>query len=177
MFTDLTNQPVAIPGITDSIANAIACRLLSMGAKVIVSACSSKKLKLTLSKICELTNFPYGEIWLPNPENDLLELSDHYYIVAGNHQDDLENFYNCSQDFIVSQGEGLPGRVWLEKQPEWMLDVSAESEGYFSRNQIAGVFGVKTGFAIPVIIEEKVVMIMAFFTCDLRPDASQFVTR
>ena len=138
---------------------------------------ATSNLKLTLSKICELTNFPYGEIWLPNPENDLLELSAIYHIVAGNHQDDLEHFYNCSQDFIVSQGEGLPGRVWLEKQPEWMLDVSAESEGYFSRNQIAGVFGVKTGFAIPVVVEEKVVMIMAFFTCELRPDASQFLTK
>ena len=123
-----------------------------------------------------MTNFPYGEIWFPNPENDLLELSPNYHVVAGNHQNDLELFYNCSQDFIVSQGEGLPGRVWLEKQPEWMLDVSAESEGYFSRNQIARVFGVKTGFAIPVVVEEKVLMIMAFFACEFRPDSSQLLT-
>ena len=137
---------------------------------------ATSNLKLTLSKICELTNFPYGEIWLPNPENDLLELTPDYHVVAGTHQDDLEQFYYCSQDFIVSQGEGLPGRVWLERKPEWLLDASAESEGYFLRNKIAGVFGVQTGFAIPLVIEERVLMIMAFFACELRPNTSQFLT-
>ncbi len=134
---------------------------------------SSNNLKSTLGKICELTNFSYGEIWLPNAENNLLELSSDYYVVAGNHQNDLELFYECSQDFVLSLGEGLPGRVWLKKKPEWILDVSAESEGYFLRNQIAGVYGVKTGFAVPVILEEKVLMIMAFFAGDLRPYSSE----
>ena len=136
---------------------------------------SSKNLKSTLRKICELTNFSYGEIWLPKAENDFLELSSNYYVVSGNLQDDLRLFHECTQDFILSKGEGLPGRVWLNQEPESILDVSAESEGYFLRNKIAGVCGVKTGFAIPVIVKEKVLMIMAFFACDIRPDSSEYL--
>lgn len=129
---------------------------------------SSDNLKSILNEICQLTKFSYGEIWFPNDENNFLELSSNYYIVNDIHQYDLELFYECSQGFIMSKGEGLPGRVFLNQKSEWMLDVSAESEDYFLRNKIAGVCGVKTGFAVPVKIEEEVLMIMAFFTCDLR---------
>ncbi|PSB10101.1 GAF domain-containing protein [Pleurocapsa sp. CCALA 161] len=130
---------------------------------------SSDNLKLILNKICQLTNFPYGEIWFPNDENNFIELSSNYYIANDIHQYDLELFYECSQEFIMSKGEGLPGRVFLNQKPEWMLDVSsAESEDSFLRNTIAGVCGVKTGFAVPVKIEKEVLMIMVFFTCELR---------
>lgn len=135
-------------------------------------------LKNKLTKICQLTKFGYGEIWLPNNENDenvFLELSSNYYVVASSNQHDLELFYECSKGFIMSKGEGLPGRVFSSTKPEWMLDVSAESENSFLRNKIAGVCGVKTGFAIPLIEEEKVLMIMAFFTCEFRPYSSEYL--
>ena len=140
---------------------------------------ASDNLKSILNEICQLTNFSYGEIWFPNDENTCLELNSDYYVVSDVvsdlHQDDLELFHECSQGFIMSKGEGLPGRVFLSKESEWMLDVSAESEDGFLRNKIAGICGVKTGFAIPVIKEEKVLIIMAFFSCDLRPYSSEYL--
>ena len=136
---------------------------------------SDNKLTSILNEICQLTNFPYGEIWIPNENNNFLEISSNYHVAAHNHQYDLQLFHHCSEDFIMSQGEGLPGRVWLNKKPEWILNVSAESEGYFLRNKIAGVCGVKTGFAIPIIVEEKVLMIMTFFTCELRSYSSECI--
>lgn len=132
-------------------------------------------IKDKLAMICQSTNFSYGEIWLPNSENSFLELSSNYHIVADRYQHDLELFYECSQEFVMSEGEGLPGRVFSNKKPEWMLDVSVESEDSFLRNKIAGVCGVKTGFAIPVIEEKKVLIIMAFFSCELRPYSSKYL--
>ena len=119
----------------------------------LVSEKSTNNLKLILNKVCLLTSFSYGEIWLPN--KDILVLGSHYYVVADNHQYDNELFYECSKGFIMSKGEGLPGRVFLTKEPEWMINVSVESEESFLRNKIAGVCGIKTGFAIPVIKEAK----------------------
>ena len=133
---------------------------------------SANYLETTLQKICQLTNFSYGEVWLPNKENDFLEISPDYYIIAERHRQDLELFHECSQGFIMSKGEGLPGRVFLTKESEWMLDVSAESEDGFLRNKIAGVCGVKTGFAIP-LIKEEVLAVLAFFTCVVRPHSSE----
>ena len=130
-----------------------------------------KKLPINfniLQKICQSTKFSYGEIWLPDRENNFLQLSPDYYVVADHDRYNLELFYECSQEFIMSKGEGLPGRVLLSKESEWVIDVSNESEDSFLRNKIAGVCGVKTGFAIPIIEEKKVVTIMAFFTCELR---------
>ena len=129
-------------------------------------------LKMILNKVCQLSEFSYGEIWLCDRENDFLELSSDYYIASDRHQFDLELFHACSNGFIMSPGEGLPGRVLQSQKPEWLLDVSVESEDSFLRNKIAGICGVKTGFAIPVMEENKVSMIMAFFSCDLRPYSS-----
>lgn len=134
---------------------------------------STKNLKSILKKICQLTNFSYGEIWLP--DEDILVLSPYYHVVSDNYQYDNELFHECSKGFIMTKGEGLPGRVFLTKKPEWMLDVSIESEESFLRNKIAGICSVKTGFAIPVIKEEKVLSIMAFFACDIKPYSSECI--
>ena len=124
--------------------------------------------RTALQEICQLTNFSYGEIWLPNYENDYLQLSSDYYVANNRDSLDLELFHECSQEFIMSKGEGLPGRVFSSKKSEWMLDVSIESEGSFLRNKIARVCGVKTGFAIPVIEAEIMTIVMAFFSCEIR---------
>lgn len=125
--------------------------------------------KLVLNKICQLTDFYYGEIWLTNDRNNFLELSSNYYVRSDlEYQCDLELFHEFSQEFVMSKGEGLPGRVFSSQKSDWILDVSSESEDSFPRNKIARICGVKTGFAVPVIKQEKVLMIMAFFTCALR---------
>ena len=125
---------------------------------------TSYNSKLLLKKICEATKFCYGEIWTSNLENNLLELSSNYYVANDINRYNLELFHECSQDFIMLPGEGLPGRVFSSKEPEWMLDVSAESEESFLRNKIAGICGLKTGFAIPVTRDNKVVMVITFFS-------------
>ena len=143
----------------------------------------NEKIVLTLAKICHLSNFIYGEAWIPMPEENILQLSPNYYIAPDTEKQNLEEFLDakpdfaismqqfwlCSQEFIISSGEGLPGRVWLSKKPEWLLDVTAQSEGYFLRNQIAKAFGIKTGFAVPVIADDQVLMVLAFFALDIRP--------
>ncbi len=133
----------------------------------------TKDFKAILNKVCQLSEFSYGEIWLSNNENDFLELSSDYYVASDRDRLDLELFRECSNGFIMSPGEGLPGRVLQSQKPEWLLDVSVESESSFLRNKIAGICGLKTGFAIPVMKEKKVLMIMAFFSCDLRPYSSR----
>ena len=124
----------------------------------------NETVTISLEKICVSTDFPYGEAWIPDEEKNLLQLSSINYINSGLGVKDLEQFWICSQDFILSRGEGLPGRVWLFKEPEWIIDVTIESEGYFLRNQIAQAFGVKSGFSVPVIAQNKVLMVFAFFT-------------
>jgi hypothetical protein len=111
-------------------------------------------------QLCETTGWDYGEIWIPtgnSVDNEtVLELSSVGYI-APNVDDllSLEQFQLCSEGCVVSPDEGLPGRVWSSGQSEWLADATAESESYWSRNQLARAFDIGTGFATPVIVRDR----------------------
>jgi hypothetical protein len=118
-----------------------------------------------LKNICDRGDWEYGEVWLPEAKTNLLELSPVYYIrtETAEAQLTLEQFYNCSEEFILSAGEGLPGRVWHSGESEWLVDATIESETYFLRNQIAQAFGIRTGLGIPFKINGKIKAILVFF--------------
>lgn len=128
-------------------------------------------LNSTIITICESTDWHYGEAWLPEEDDTILKLSDFGCISPQNSSErlDWEQFWECSKDFILSPGEGLPGRVWLSQQPEWIYDISTESETYFLRNKIAQAFGVKTALGIPIIANHRVQSVLAFFRLESRP--------
>lgn len=116
-------------------------------------------LHVALTQVCEFTSWEYGEAWIPNGK--ILELSPVWYSIPNIAA--LEQFRLCSEAFILSANTGLPGRVWASKQPEWIVDVSTESETYFLRNQIAKACSVKAGFGIPVMSSDRVSVVLVFF--------------
>lgn len=118
-----------------------------------------------LKNICDRTDWEYGEAWLPELESNLLELSPVYCISTKKIEDQLtlEQFYYCSQGFIIRPREGLPGRVWHSGKPEWLFDAMIDSETYFLRNQIARAFGVRSGFGIPLNLDGQIRAILVLF--------------
>ncbi|MCP2727513.1 GAF domain-containing protein [Symplocastrum sp. BBK-W-15] len=127
-------------------------------------------LNSAIIKICESTDWHYGEVWLPEEDDTILNLSDFRCISPQNSSERLawEQFWECSKEFILSPGEGLPGRVWVSQKPEWISDVSVESETYFLRNKIAQAFGVKTALGIPIIANHRVESVLVFFMLESR---------
>lgn len=135
------------------------------------------KMTLALEQICELTNWDYGEIWIPYSQN-ILELSSTWYISTRRGSActyALEQFRMCSEEFILSPGVGLPGRVWASQQSEWIYDVSTESETYFLRNYIAKAFGIKTGLGVPLITNDQPIAVLAFFSLSAIPEDKQLI--
>ncbi len=121
-----------------------------------------------LKQVCEETQWEYGEVWLPKTDT-ILELNPPWYVssrVRDNRQLAWAQFGYCSENFILRLGEGLPGRVWDTQAAEWIADVSAQSESYFLRNQIAKAFGAKAGFGIP-IVERNIIAIFVFFMSEI----------
>lgn len=122
-------------------------------------------LNLALNQICQGATWHYAEVWLPEVDRNLLKLSPACCI---NVMEDerilaLKQFRQCSETFILQPSEGLPGQTWSSQCPQWIVDVSAESETYFLRNQIAKAFGVKAGLGLPFLIEQEVVAVFVFF--------------
>jgi diguanylate cyclase (GGDEF)-like protein/PAS domain S-box-containing protein len=105
-------------------------------------------LSITLRSVCELTNWEYGEAWLPREE--ILECSPAWY---GNTE--TEKFRRESEKLTFPPNIGLPGRVWTSQQPEWIEDISTQTGGFVVRKQ-AHDAGIKAGFAVPILIGESV---------------------
>jgi GAF domain-containing protein len=117
-----------------------------------------------LIQVCEAADWDYGEIWILSDNSTVLELSPVWHIASEAADSmSLEQFRLCSEGFVLSPGEGLPGRVWLSEQSERIADATAESESYCLRNQLAGAFDIGAGFGIPIIANDQVLAVLAFF--------------
>jgi hypothetical protein len=131
-------------------------------------------LNTLLLSVCSETEWEYGESWVPDTHG-VLELSSAWCINPALSMDRAVpwmQFQVCSKAFAMRPGEGLPGRVWQSQQTEWLEDVSAQSETYFLRNQIAKGLGVKTGFGVPITVNAQPIAVAVFFLSRLRsPDA------
>ncbi|MBW4487864.1 MAG: GAF domain-containing protein [Trichocoleus desertorum ATA4-8-CV12] len=126
-------------------------------------------LKAMLKTVCETIGWEYGEAWVAIADK-MLHISSIWQTqtrLSRDRQLDWEHFHACSQEFVLQAGEGLPGRVWATQAPEWMVDVSAESESYFLRHQIARAFGVKAGLGVPVTMQQLQV-VLVFFQSEAR---------
>ena len=135
-------------------------------------------LFVALMQVCEVTGWDYGEAWIPCKEDTFLELSPAWYSSTRRGSASvlaLEQFRICSESFILPPATGLPGRVWSSQQPEWIPDVSAQSEAYFLRNQIAQACGVKAGFGVPILANHQVLAVLVFFMSEAREEERQMV--
>lgn len=128
-------------------------------------------LGIILHKVCEITDWVYGEAWVPSLDENNLECKSVYY---GNN-DYLKKFWEKSRDFIFMPGVGLPGRVWSSKKPEWKFDTTINRVGDFPRASITEEFGLKSGMGIPVIAHDKVIAVLCFFVCIHREEDERLI--
>lgn len=143
---------------------------------MINSAYFQSQLYKAIKLVCKTGEWDYGEAWISTDER-ILELSPVWY--SRPDTEAIETFRLCSEAFVIPPNQGLPGRVWAKGQPEWIVDVSARSETYFLRNQIAKACGVKAGFGIPIKCDRQVIVVLVFFmrtAGDRNPQKVDFIT-
>ncbi|MBW8002980.1 MAG: PAS domain S-box protein [Planctomycetes bacterium] len=116
-------------------------------------------LKITLRKICEVIGWNYGEVWIPCPDETFLECGPPWYSSTRS----LEKFRLLSEKITFPPNVGLPGRVWSSKQPEWIQNVSIQPDTFFIRARIARESGLKAAFGVPIIDNDQVLAVLAFF--------------
>lgn len=109
-------------------------------------------LMVIIRSCCELINWDFGEAWIPNHDTNLLKNSQGWYAREPN----LSEFGTQSLKLTFSSNTGLPGRIWSSKQPEWVEDFSSVSK-------VASKVGLKAGFGVPIIVEDRVLAVLIFF--------------
>ena len=109
-------------------------------------------------------DWDFAEAWLPSESGNILETSCAWYSSDTN----LAEFRRETEKITFAPNQGLPGRIWLSGQPEWIEDISQCEEATFLRTEIAAKVGLKAAFAIPVVAENKVLVVLVFFNRDVR---------
>jgi len=128
-------------------------------------------LGVAIQKVCEATGWDFGEAWVPRVDGSTLECSPAWFSKTGG----LEQFRSASETLTFAPGIGLPGRVWLSKQPEWRRDVSAESHEIYLRAQVAREAGLKAGLGIPLIATNGVLAVLVFYMFESQDEDQQLI--
>ena len=135
-------------------------------------------LEVTLRKVCETIGWNFGEAWIPNSDETVLEPSSAWYASTnpgGATVSVLEEFRQHSKMLRFAPDMGLPGRVWSSKQPEWIQDVAIEPEGVFVRSPALLDTGLNSCLGIPILINDRVLAIFVFFTFEVREQDQRLV--
>jgi PAS domain S-box-containing protein len=143
-------------------------------------------LRLALCKVCEATGWNFGEVWIPHRHENILELSPVWCSsVKGRciRNERIEQFRRESEKLTFSLNTGLPGRVWVSKQPEWIPNVSLQPETDFLRSQMAQEAALKAALGVPIIAnindatvpESQVLAVFVFFTFESAEEDKRLV--
>lgn len=115
-----------------------------------------------LHAVCTYGNIPIGHIFQCDPNNpDILMSTDIWHL---DEPERFDAFRQASEGVSLERGVGLPGRVLESGAPHWISNVTEDPN--FPRGKLAARIGVKTGFAIPVLVGNEVVAVMEFFASE-----------
>ncbi|MFZ0749649.1 MAG: PAS domain S-box protein, partial [Pyrinomonadaceae bacterium] len=120
-----------------------------------------------LRAICESLGWDLGQIWIVDPEADVLRW------VASWHNPTVSvaEFEEASRGRSFTRRVGLPGRVWSDGAPHWITNLGADSN--FPRQALAAKTGLCSAFGFPIKLGDEVFGVMEFFTRDpQREDAT-----
>ncbi len=112
-----------------------------------------------LHGICEYLGWDHGEIWDFDDSRSALRCIEtctcNSFAAA-----EVEHFTRSTK---LRRGEGLPGRVWSSATPCWVTDLSGEHNTL--RAPLAISEGLHSACGFPVIVNNEVLGVFAFFSC------------
>ena len=100
----------------------------------------------------------------------------HFYLQAASSSEELTSgtwhvndgdrfaaFREVSDRVPVTSGVGLAGAVMASGKPEWIVNLAAE-EPLSEQTRAAAEAGLRSGFAFPILVEEKIIGILEFYS-------------
>src|ERR1700752_2178381 len=173
LVVDINGQPCIL-----SVANDITERrraeeevglLQTITLEVAMAPDLNSAIEVVLRRVCQTTGWVLGQSWLPAKDGTVVECSPAWFTnVEG-----LNDFRLGSLNSRLPPGVGLPGRVWLSKQPIWVRDVSVDTN--FPRAVLARESGLRAALALPIISGDEVLAVIEFFMREPRNEDERLV--
>ena len=119
-----------------------------------------------LRAVCVGAGWDVGALWLVGADDRALRCHEFWKGTGG----PADEFERDTRDRRFESGTGLPGRVWATGRPTWLVDAPADPN--FPRAKAAAASGLRSGFAFPIVLADRVLGVIEFFSRDRRtPDA------
>ncbi len=122
-------------------------------------------IKMTLKKICNLTGWSIGHLYLPNGDAPPDLISTPVWHLSDPER--FEKFRETTDLKTLKYGESLPGKVLATGEHSWIRRFSLDTS--HARGQMAASCGIESGFAFPILIGREVVGVMEFFSTFVMP--------
>jgi PAS domain S-box-containing protein len=123
------------------------------------SLSTEEALSRVLENICKGVNWKFGIAWVIN-ENRLYQKA--FWSENKTEISDYTSFYD--KDFMLSAGEGLPGKIWKENKPYWSENIAGDD--YVIRKDVLLKLGWNSAFGIPISDSGKVIAVIECFNHD-----------
>jgi diguanylate cyclase (GGDEF)-like protein len=126
-------------------------------------------LQAALDAVCEFTGWSIGHALVRTDEEDgsLVSLGV-WRLPEG---EPFTAFRDATKSQVFGPGLGLPGRVLVEGEPSWIVDLSEDPN--FPRATAALACGLRSAFALPLLIRTETAGVLEFFaTMEQPPDAT-----
>ena len=133
---------------------------------VLVEATSiAEANKRVLQAICQNLHWTIGGIWEIDHQTQVLRCTDVWHEPSLR----LDAFIAQTHGLTFGPGVGLPGRVWKQGEPAWIVDVAQDTN--FPRASAANQEGLHGGFAFPIQVGAQMISVMEFFSQEaMQPD-------
>lgn len=132
---------------------------------------------VTLRLFCEAGGWVLGQVWLPHPDGSVLSCGPVWHSTTPG----LEPFRETCLALQFIPGMPLLGKVWVDGRVRWAEDIGADpdrlgghpAEGlHFHRAEAAAKLGLSTALIVPVVVDDRVIAVIEFFTHERRADDS-----
>lgn len=112
-------------------------------------------LEVALQQICEVTNWIYGEVWIPSTDGSAIVCSPRWYAkqtgIEPSMADAIARLRAYSEVLTFYPGEEVPGKVWLNRKAQWITDFS-EMEDVLLRLELVAECGLKAAYGVPIVL-------------------------
>jgi len=118
-----------------------------------------------LERICRLTSWPAGHVYLPDDLHNpvMLVPSSVWHFSDGA----LTSLAREVEEITLHRGEGLPGRIWESGESLWVPDIS-ESQN-LPRKTLLLNHGLHAAFGFPIYSEGRLQAVLEFFSDAAQP--------
>jgi len=116
-----------------------------------------------LQVICENIGWAAGELWVVDPKSDLLRCTYVWHAPSV----PMKKLETAVMALAMRRGVGLPGRVWAERAPVWVPDISKEKD--FPHAPAVRKAGLHAAAGFPIRVRNEILGVMVFFSYEVSP--------